>query len=183
MAQDLSVGRADAYIEDVDEVYGEANFKSDVFEQNGGSLAVGILSKATEAFYWLSDAEDPCYAAGRFPVPEATGEPSAISAEAEPVNDSAGIAMTGLRDAMLNYRNAAGGDDPGPGVEEVNAAHVTMGPILTAVNLPITFPCPEGTRCVTDREALDMELQAMSLVHELNEAEAEEFGSATGRRV
>ena len=80
--------------------------------------------------------------------------------------------MGELRDAMVNYRNAAGAvDNEGPGVEQMTSALDSMGPILTEISKSITFPCPEGTTCVTDREALDMELDTMGLISNLTAAE------------
>ena len=101
-------------------------------------------------------------------MPDPFGGPRAISAAAEPVNASATVAMTGLRDAMVNYRNTAGAQaDPGPGVDATSDAIEAMGPILDRIALPITFPCPEGTVCVSDLQALEMELQMMELVDRL----------------
>ena len=168
LANDPSIARADALIEDMESVYLDANFKDDVAEADGGVLATRILDRATDAFYWISDSTDPCYVDGRFPVPDPFGGPRAISAAAEPVNASATVAMTGLRDAMVNYRNTAGA--------QANLARVSMQrlmrsrrwvPFWTGSLCPSPSPCPEGTVCVSDLQALEMELQMMELVDRL----------------
>jgi len=171
---DVSLQRADGYIEDFNTIYEEPNFKDDVAEQAGGQLALNLLTLSTEAYYWLQDAGDPCYANGRFPVPQVFGDPAAISQEANPINAHVTAAMSGLRDGITNYRNAAGNvDTPGPGVQQATAAVTSMGPILEEISKSLIFPCPEGVDCVTDHEALTMELRSMELIGDLTAAAAQ----------
>ncbi len=173
-ADDPSMARANTQIDDFNAIYLEPNFKADAFEANGGQLTSNLLTLATEAYYWLKDVSDPCYANGRFPIPQGFGDPATISQAAQPVNVHVTNSIGGLRDEMVNYRNAAGAaGNPGPGVEQMSSAVDTVGPILTDVAKSVTFPCPEGTTCVTDREALDMELETMSLVKSLTAAEVQ----------
>jgi PKD repeat protein len=169
-----SMVRANGYIDDFNAIYAEPNFKSDVAEQGGGALAVNLLTLTKEAYYWLRDVGDECYANGRFPVPDGFGDPATISEAAQPINVHLTTALSGLRDGLTNYRNTAGNaDSPGPGVEQTTAAIASMGDIVTEAGKSITFPCPEGETCVTDREALDMELRTMELIGRLTSAEAQ----------
>jgi PKD repeat protein len=173
-ADNPSMQRANGYIDDFNAVYAEANFKDDVAEQAGGQLAVDLLTISTEAYYWLQDVGDVCYANGRFPIPQGFGDPATISEAAQPVNVHLTTAMGALRDGLVNYRNAAGNAaNTGPGVEQTTSAVNSMAPILEEMAKSITFPCPEGTTCVTDREALDMELRSMELVAQLTAAAAQ----------
>lgn len=61
-------------------------------------------------------------------------------------------------------------DDTGVGRDDVQNAANTLTEMIAIARLPVTFPCPDGTRCVTDREAYEMEVAAMDLIDQLTEA-------------
>ncbi|MEE2787443.1 MAG: PKD domain-containing protein [Myxococcota bacterium] len=175
-AADPSIVKADEYIADMRAIYDAADFKNAAFGQNGGQLAQQVLAKAVEAYYWLSDSVDQCNTNDRFDI---SGIPQAQLFENMQRLEDTNTAMIGafgnMRDEWTNYRNAAGSaDDPGPGADQASTCMATLSDdILPNASKPVTFPCEGDQDCVTDREALDMELNAMSLIDEITELEAQ----------
>ena len=86
---------------------------------------------------------------------------------AEATNNDLVTALTGMENELQGYMNDAdnGGGDEGPGAapgEPVPAALEVLTDMAPIMAKPIRDPCPDGVDCVSDREALWVELRAMT---------------------
>ena len=81
-----------------------------------------------------------------------------------------------MENELQGYMNDAdnGGGDEGPGAapgEPVPAALEVLTDMAPIMAKPIRDPCPDGVDCISDREALWVELRAIDLINQLAEAE------------
>lgn len=171
-----SIERAAEYIEAIEDVFGTLDAYDPDYETRISRaepfLVNDLLSDAMDAFYWLSDAQDPCNAYGGFPVP-ARATPQEISRAALAANADLTVALRGLRADLQAYVDAGAGiNDVGPARDEIDQAVDALDNILALVGLSIQNPCPEGERCVTDIEALRLEIDAMQLADSLLAAQS-----------
>lgn len=170
-----SVERASDFIADIEGAFGSLADPSEEFEAdiNGQRpfLVSDLVGAATEAYYWLSDAIDPCNAYGGFPLNGRS--PEEISRNAVSINLQLVQALDALRGDMQAYANTGvGANDVGPARAEILAAVDAMDDIGALVGFSVQNPCPPGERCVTDIEALRMEIYAMELAEALLAAQS-----------
>ncbi len=175
LTKPTSIEEASDYIDDIEGAYGTLDEPSDEFEADivgqRPFLVSDLVADATEAYYWLSDAIDPCNDYGGFPL---TGRsPEEISRNAVATNLQLVQALRALRADMQAYADAgAGAGDTGPARDEVLDAVDAMDDILGLAGFSVQNPCPPGERCVSDIEALRMEIIAMELADALLAAQS-----------
>ena len=171
LANDISMQRANGYIDQFELIYLDENFRQDVSGIEKAFLATDLVALATEAYFWLSDLTDQCNAYDRFNIPP-FGSRAELMDSAVAINADLVQAVQNMKADLQQYINEANANaTPGPGGDDVNGALNTLTDMLDLLNKPIRDPCPEGVDCVTDREALEMELKAMDLVKQLVLAE------------
>lgn len=171
-----SIARASTYITQIEDAFGTLDEPSEDFEDRINNLqpflVSDLIADAHDAFYWLSDAEDPCNAYGGFPVPQ-RATPQEISRAALAANADLTVALRALRDDLDDYVRAGEDiNDTGPARDEIQNAIDALENILTLVGLSIENPCPAGDVCITDVEALRMEIDAMQLAKALDAAQS-----------
>ena len=166
-----SMNRADGYIAQYEAIYTDADFRQDVSGIERAFLVQDLVAIATEAYFWLSDLTDQCNQYDRFAIGQFTSRAELMNL-AEGVNNDLINAMQDMKSEMQQYINEAeAAAAPGPGADDVNGGMNTLTEMMTLTVKPIRDPCPEGVDCITDREALEMELEAMDLVKQLALAE------------
>ncbi|MEZ4434715.1 MAG: PKD domain-containing protein [bacterium] len=171
-----SVERAGEYIEAIEDLFGTLDAYDPNYETRISRaepfLVNDLMSDAMDAYYWLSDAIDPCNAYQGFPVPS-RATPQEISRAALAANADLTVALRGLRADLQAYVDAGAAiNDVAPARDEIDQAIDALDNILALVGLSIQNPCPEGERCVTDIEALRLELDAMQLAESLLAAQS-----------
>lgn len=170
-----SIEEASDYIEDIESAFGSLDDPSEEFEAEISGqrpfLVSDLIADATEAYYWLANAIDPCNDYGGFPLTGRT--PEEISRNAVATNLQMVQALRGLRADMQAYADTGvGANDTGPARQEVLDALDAMDDILALSSYSVQNPCPPGERCVTDIEALRMEIFAMELADALLAAQS-----------
>lgn len=165
-----SIEEASDYIGDIRAQYGTLDEPSEEFEDdiNGQQpfLVADLVADAAEAYYWLRDAIDPCNDYGDFPLTGNT--PQQISENAVNTNVQLVQALQGLRAEMQAYADlGVQAGDTGPARTQVLAAIDAMDDILALAGFSVQNPCPDNQRCVTDIEALRLEIYAMELADAL----------------
>lgn len=169
-----SVPRASAYIDDIEDVFGTLDQPIEQFltDMPVDPFPVADLTvDAIEAYYWLSDAIDPCNIYGGFPLGQ--GTPQQISQRAVPVNADMVLALRALEADIQDYIDTGvGAGDVGAARGELIEALDALRDILSLAGFSVQNPCPPGERCVTDIEALRLEIWAMELADSLLAAQA-----------
>ena len=91
---------------------------------------------------------------------------------AEGINNDMNNAFDDMKSEMQQYVNeASAAASPGPGSDDVNGGMNMLTEMMSLAVKPLRDPCPQGVDCISDREALEMELDAMDLVKQLTLAE------------
>ena len=171
-----SIERATVYIEEMEDVFGTLEANDPEFETRISGqepfLVSDLVSDAMDAFYWLTDATDQFNGYGGFPIPS-RGTPQEISRAALTANNDLLVALRALRADLQDYVDSGdGNNDTGPAREEIENAVDALDNIVALAGLSIQNPCPAGQRCVSDIEALRLELDAMQLADALLAAQS-----------
>ncbi|MCB9538637.1 MAG: PKD domain-containing protein [Myxococcales bacterium] len=164
--QHPSMAKARTFLAAITDEFARDGFRDDAESQNRTFVTQELLRDGYEAYFWLVHAIDPCTGDGGFDVPPAPGnDPVQRSFLADALNtELAGILRDIDEQDMQDYVTA-GTDEgrEGPARAEVLAAQDLLGQIRGLQAKSVRNPCPEGAECVSDEEALDMELQAVQL--------------------
>ncbi len=159
--------RARDFLTAIDERYTGDDFEAVI--NDDPNQAVDLAHDAVEAYYWLRTMAAPCAQYGGFRMPD-FADPIRRSAAAEGVNDDLGVALGQLAADMENYIAAGGADDPGPARPEVAEALATLERIRILQTLDVSISCDIEQNCVSDEQALDLELMAAKLAEDLQTA-------------
>ena len=121
----------------------------------------------------LQDANYSCNDYNDFALPP--GDELFVAAAGQSINQNDLLpAMATLRAELAAYEAMGGDLDPAPGREAVGTVIAKLDTMLEKLPLNLSPDCdPEGQgndRCISDREALDVELQATDLVRALEVA-------------
>jgi PKD repeat protein len=165
-ADDPLVVQADTLIQAVTNEFNNPQFEPDVTGNNPLRMRQ-LLSNATGAYAYLSEAIDPCTTNGPYELNAAIFDPVARVAAANEVNDRLNDSFGDLEDQMSAYLDAGGAMDPGPARPQVDAARTTLRNIRNLLHQRIGIVCDQG-QCINDHDALTLEVTAMSLVANLN---------------
>ncbi len=161
-----SIQLATDHLDNVAALYDAPGFRADLNTNDRVGVANDIFFEAVEAYYWLADSTYQCNDFNDFTLPN-LADPLAIRPEANRINtDELGVALTAMRNELDGYAQKAGA----PAAANVAAAVDKMDNILALQGLLLGPNCEENERCVTDREALDLELEAAQLVRDLDVA-------------
>jgi len=164
-----SLLRAQSYIDEVDRLF-TPDFEEQV--RNDGSLGVDLAREAVDAHYWLIHSIAPCNAYDGFPLPDIS-DPRARTAAAEPVNEQLSEAFTTLAQDFELYIAQGGVDDPAPARPRITSALAVLQQIRALMALNISVVCQEGQECITDEQALDLEILGAEIARDLNTAAVE----------
>ena len=185
--------RANASIRAMLDIYEDENFRTDANSLENAGVVSALYEDSVQAYYWLQDIVDACSShdvctdanfdyvcestipdgvRDRFPLPcnpGVTCDGFGLSAQTdEHILPAMVEALEDLRDEMNRYvASGVDDDDTGVGRDDVQNAANTLTEMIAIARLPVQFPCPDGTRCVTDREAYEMEVAAMDLIESL----------------
>ncbi len=164
-----AVRRADQIAQSLRRTFNDPQFERDVNGRQPLRLRP-MLADAQTAYFHLTDAIDPCSEFGAYALDDSWTDPVERVRQANEVNGRLAVGLQGMIGSLVAYRDdAANEEDPGPAKDQVeDAIHVSRR-ILGYVQQPIGIVCQQGS-CITDRDALEMELQAMDLVGDLTDA-------------
>ncbi len=153
-----------------------SRFTNDGSDASGDSFEAVLQSKPLvidqlwhdtyNAYYWLMDAVDACNQYDDFMMDEVTyADPLArVENSGSVVNEDLIEALEDLAAEIDAYAKAgADTDDYGPAHEDAEEALAILNNIRQYQSLPIPLVCPEGQTCITDREALELELNLIKL--------------------
>jgi hypothetical protein len=164
-----AVLRADLIAADMRRTFNDPQFERDVNGRNPLRLR-SMMADARSAYFHLSDAIDPCSQYGAYELDDAWADPVERVNQANEVNGRLAQGIRGMIGAMDAYHaEATSLADPGPGAANVERALDVSRRVLGYVQQPIGILCQQGS-CITDRDALQMELEAMDLVGDLTDA-------------
>ncbi len=96
-------------------------------------------------------------------------DPVEVSAAGDVLNDSMALALADTQAEMQDYVDD-GDETPGPGRDAISTALETLEEIRELQEHRVINPCPQEERCVTDQEAVEVELLGMQLVSNLTAA-------------
>lgn len=170
---DQSLQRARQYVEALEDRYGANDYEAKMNGQQDIHEIQEMLADAKEAYFWLSDSIDPCSADyNKFNLPD-IADPVARARAAIPINDQLNEALAILAADLQDYIAAgAAQNNFGPGRAGVQQMLALLNQIRELAQYRVGTVCLEGERCVTDQEALELELYAVELVKALREVEA-----------
>ena len=161
--------RADDFIEQVGERFDGDDFEDDARSDNRHSTVQELWSDSFEAYFHLRDSVEVYNEQGRYALPPGR-DPVQLSAAGDDINGAVVEILEGLQADMQAYVES-GDDDTGPGRAEISDAIEVLTEIRTLQRKRVINPCPAGEEnCVTDEEALTMEILAMDLVRALTAA-------------
>ncbi|MCB9538634.1 MAG: PKD domain-containing protein [Myxococcales bacterium] len=164
--QHPSMARARQFLASITDEFGRDGFFEDAHSQNRTFVTQELLRDGYEAYFWLVHAIDPCTGDGGFNVPEAPGnDPVQRSFLADALNTELAGVLQDIDEQDMQDYITSGADQGrlGPARAEVQAAQDLLGEIRTLQIKSVRNPCPEGAECVSDEEAMDMELKAVEL--------------------
>ena len=157
------------HLEGVDAVYNDPDFVNDVNSNLNAMVASDLFIEARESYYWLEDASYQCNAYGDFALPD--GDPIEVGAAGERINSNdLRPALLAMREELHAYVAKGLPADPGPGRDDINAILPVLDDVIDLQALPLGPICPENMRCISDREALELELIATEIVRDLEVA-------------
>lgn len=163
--------RADAYIEAMEAIYAGANFERDLVNGANAARVQQLHAAAMEAYYWLNEAISPC---SQIDLTLDENNPDIVdrTLDANRANDELTGVLNDQHVDMTGYVNAGGGNDVGPGRDEVQAAIATFAEIRRLQLLDVGVDCTglDDLDCISDFDALTLELEAMGLAQELDVA-------------
>ena len=161
--------RADDFIEQVGGRFDADDFEDDARSDNRHSTVQELWSDSYEAYFHLRDSVEIYNEQGRYALPPGR-DPVELAAAGDDINAAIIDILEGLQADMQAYVDA-GDDDNGPGRSEISDAIEVINEIRTLQRKRVINPCPPGEEnCVTDQEALTMEVQAMDVVRALTAA-------------
>jgi PKD repeat protein len=159
--------QADRLLAAMQQDFAAPDFEADVNRRLPMRLRQHVADAET-AYFHLTNAIDPCNQFGEPRVDDAIVDPLQRVAAANGTNDLVRQTLSGMADEMGAYVDAgADAGDPGPGRPRVQDALAAMQPILLLSHLPVGILCGDGG-CISDTDALRLELGAMDLVGHLN---------------
>ena len=94
--------------------------------------------------------------------------PSAYSVEADNVRAVAYDALTEMLDEIIAYAARGGDQNPAPGRERILEAANSLSTMLEGADLGMAYDCQQN--CSSNRNALEIELEAMDLIAALDAA-------------
>ncbi|MCB9547572.1 MAG: PKD domain-containing protein [Myxococcales bacterium] len=170
-ADDDPMLRARSYIEAMEAIYNDANFERDLLNGNNANRVQSLHAAAMEAYYWLTEAVSPCNLID-LTIDRNNPDVVARTIQANRANDDLTPILSDMAADLTGYINAGGGNDPGPGRAEVQAAQATFAGIRGLQTEDVGVDCQgrDDLSCINDFDALTLELDAMSLAQELDVA-------------
>ncbi len=166
-AEHPSMLQARQELELLDEIYTGAAFESTL--RNNPGLAVDLATRAMSAYYWLRHAIARCNLYAGFPMPEIS-DPVARTSAAEEINDQLEVALEEMAEDLQLYLAQGGDLDPAPAWDRIAEALASLNEIRRLQTLDISVVCPEGRECISDEQALDLEILAAELARDLDAA-------------
>ena len=165
-----SLERADEFREQVAERFEAEDFEEDARSERDHGVVTELWADAYEAYFWLRDSVAVYRAEGRnaYTLPDSR-DPVEVSAAGDVLNDSMALALADTQAEMQDYVDD-GDESPGPGRDAISTALETLEEIRELQEHRVINPCPQEERCVTDQEAVELELLGMQLVSNLTAA-------------
>ena len=134
---------------------------------------MNLHQSAQQGINWLTIAVDQCSDPrfGGFLVRDDGSNPASYSVAADEVRALAFDALTDMHAEILNYASLGGENNPAPGKQRLMDAADSLAQILTRADLSMAYNCQQN--CSDNRNALELELEAMNLIAALNAAAVE----------
>jgi hypothetical protein len=167
------VSVADDFEALVSALYNDPSFRTDTKRvPNTEGLALNLQNNARRSLDWLNVGTDQCadprFEAFEVNMPIDTNNAPAYFLEAERIRQLAYEALSGMLAEMQAYIEA-GADDNGPARQEIIEAAASLSQIIDRAELNMdVLNCEAG--CSSNRNALEIELEAMDLISNLRDA-------------
>ncbi len=164
-----SMVRAEEFIEQIADRFDADEYYDDARSQDRHATVQALMADAVEGQFWLFDAAAAYNQYGRYELPD-NRDPVAVSAAGDELNTGLAEVLQDLQAELQDYVSDGGNERPGPARAEIQEAIQVLAAIRDLQGFRVINPCPDGARCVTDGEALQLELVAMDLVRDLDAA-------------
>ncbi|MEZ4475706.1 MAG: hypothetical protein R3F60_33890, partial [bacterium] len=170
-ADDDPMLRARSYIEAMEAIYNDPNFERDLMNGAAANRVQQLHALAIEAYYWLTEAVSPCNLVD-LTIDRNNPDVVARTIQANRANDELTPILADMAADLTGYVNAGGGNDPGPGRAEVQSVQQTFAGIRALQTEDVGVDCQgrDDLSCISDFDALTLELDAMSLAQEMDVA-------------
>ena len=168
-----SLARADLFIARMNVAYNDPTYRAQVSSAAGAILSRDFFANAYEAYFYLKDATDPF---NRFDLFSPAPAPDAVTkvAESNRVNTNLITGMTELQVLLQAYINEGNPADVGPGRQAVSDALSTLTQrVMPLLRQNIGLTCDAAHPCVSDTDALHLELYLMDLINQLYTAQSQ----------
>ncbi len=164
-----SLVRAEEFIQDTADRFDADDFEADARSEQRHQVVSDLFADAFEAYFWLQDSIASYNTRNRYALPP-NRDPVAVSAAGDEINAEIANILEELQAEMQDYIQDGGAERPGPARAEIAEVIQTLSALRDLQSFRVINPCPDGERCVTDNEALQLELLAMDLVRQLDAA-------------
>ena len=159
--------RGEDFIGEVADRFNADGFRADAGSDNRFGVVQEVWSDAFEAYFHLRDSVEVYNNHNRYRLPNR--DPVEASAAGDIINTAVVDILEDLQADLQAYVDA-GNDDIGPGRSQVSDAIQVLESMRALQAKRVINPCPPDEECVTDQEALEMEILAMDLVRALDAA-------------
>ena len=162
--------RARSYVERVEDLFEADDFEASLLNGDNANGVQLLHAAAVEAYYWLSEAESPC---NLIDLSIDRNNPDLVqrTAEANDNNDALTPVLAGMLADMNRYAGLEAG--AAPGADDVTVAAEEFDFILDLQQIDVGVECQNGEAgddCISDLDALRLELKGMDLADSLDVA-------------
>jgi PKD repeat protein len=165
---------AENRLDDVVNLFSDEAFERDSRNLNQPEgLSLNLQQDARRGLDWLTIAVDQCSDPrfGGFQVNDDGSNPAAYSIAADSVRSLAYGALEDMLSEITTYANLGDENNPAPGKVRLLEAANSLALIMDRANENMSFDCQQN--CSTNRNALELELEAMNLISALTAAGVE----------